>query len=387
MNAKLLLVIGFVLLLGVGAVLVLIFTSGGPGREPPPSGSLPIIGGGTPTGPGAEPTPLPTPGAAERDILEVVPRDVVGATLGPDGISLRYIARENGHVYASDLAGDHETSLSNLTILEAFEASWPKPKNRVAVRYHDAGAVKTFLHGLATNTPGRFLPPETTSLDWSPDGTALAYLARRGETVSLTTADAAHQNPRVVFSTPVPDFTLRWIQTNVILFVSRPSGLAPSLVMAFDVTQRSAAPLGSSSHGLVLTPSADGGALLLSASDERGAAQPLTLRRTADGSSRSIAVTTIADKCAFAPNGATLYCGVPRQPIPAPSPDGWYKGAVSFSDRIIAVDLQSGIQTVLMEDAADVDVVSPFPSPDGQYLFFQNKKSGAVWRLSIEPRR
>ena len=65
-------------------------------------------------------------------------------------------------------------------------------------------------------------------------------------------------------------------------------------------------------------------------------------------------------------------------------PDEWYKGAVSFSDAIVEIDAATSQTKTLLENEADVDLISPFVSPDGKYLFFQNKKDGTLWRLMLK---
>ena len=66
----------------------------------------------------------------------------------------------------------------------------------------------------------------------------------------------------------------------------------------------------------------------------------------------------------------------------SPSPDEWYRGAVSLADEIVEIDPKTG-QAKSIAAGANIDVLSPFVAPDGSFLFFQDKKTGALWRLTL----
>lgn len=383
------------IIIGVGAFFSLrgegISTNGGTSFF----GNLPFIGGKddiAPQTPAPAPEPPPanntvptaTPGVDEgRPLIQVIDRDVLAPVITKEGNALRYVARENGHVFQTDLAGANERALVKITIPEPYEGFWAPLRNRAALFYIDGGIPKKFLAGVATGTASRFLPPEITSLDWSPDGVSLAYLSRRTNDVSLTIADASGQKPVVVYTTPIPDFTIRWVAKNTILLISRPSGMAPSLVLRFSVQSRTTDVLLANRNGIVVQPLADGGGFLFSESDGEGRAGALSLFDLATNKITPLNVTTLADKCSQRPNGKKIYCGVPRGTILAPSPDEWYKGTASFLDSIVEIDIANGNQRELPIQGVDVDVIAVFPSPDGRYLFFHDKQTGTLWRFAL----
>lgn len=355
-----------------------------PGEEKGFFGELPTLGGRTAPGrPGAKTTPAAPP-REEHQVLQVVSKEIIAPTLSADGKSLMYVLRENGRVFASDLGGDNEKRLTTLTVLQAFDGLWSPKKDRVVLSYYENGAIKNFLNGVATGTTSRFLPPEATSFDWAPDGLAIAYLSRRNGEASLIIADAGARNPRAVYTTPIPDFTVRWILRNTILLISRPSGLAPSVVALFDTGGRQSDLLLSGLNGAVLAASPDGNTLLLSQSSSAGDAENLSLYDIRKSKTTPLSVATIAEKCVFSGDGKKIYCGAPKGAIASPSPDEWYKGVDSFSDRIVEIDTATGKMKTLMESEADVDVVSPLVSKDGKYLFFRDKKTSTLWRLTLE---
>ncbi|MDP3727251.1 MAG: hypothetical protein Q8R35_01275, partial [bacterium] len=229
----------------------------------------------------------------------------------------------------------------------------------------------------------RFLPADVQSFAWSPDGKSMAYLLPQGANTNLVIADQNAKGGRVVYSTPVPDFTIAWAAPNTLLLVSRPSGLAPSLVLRFDPASRRAIPILAGTRGVVVLPLPDGNGFVFSQSSERGEAQPLSYYLFKDGTITPANVTTVAEKCASSKNSKTIYCGIPAGIIQTPSPDEWYRGAVALADAVMTIDLATGQAKTILAGMPPIDVVSPFLSADERFLFFQDKQTGTLWRLAL----
>ncbi len=322
------------------------------------------------------------PGVSLRQIID---EPILAATVSADGKSLYYLLRENGHIMTSSLDGTNEQSLTNLTILETFDGLWSPKKTKLAVWYADSGVAKAFLHETSTSSPSRVLPTGITSLAWSPDGLNIAYLVPQGEKTNLVIADANNKNARTVYSTPIPDFTVQWTAKNTILLVSRPSGLAPSLVMSINPNTKASSVLLSDISGVVTASFPNGSGFLFSQSNPNGKALALSLFTLKDSLTTAINQITIADKCVFSPDSKKLYCGIPQGTIPSPSPDMWYRGEVSFSDAILEIDLATNQATTLTDTTlADIDMISLFTTTDGKNIFFIDKKTSTLWRLTLE---
>ena len=371
------------LLLGGGVIAYLTFreTPPAPEGEPPPA--LPDTGGGAP--PPADGT-LPPDGLPEAglSIRQIIDKPVLAPTTSKDGRSIYFILRENGRLMTSGLDGAGETALTTVTVPEAFDAAWSPLKTKALITYHENGTVKRFLEETATTTPSRFLPQALTSFAWSPDGKSMAYLLREPSRTTLVIADQNGKNIRTVFSTPIPDLTVQWASPAAILLVSRPSGLAPSIVLRFDVKTKRTSPLLAGTYGLTVLPKPDGSGFAFSRTSPSGQAEPVAMYTFADGRTAPLRTTTMVEKCAFSPDSKRLYCGVPREALPRPMPDLWYRGQVSFSDAIVELDLAANQMRTLVADAVDVDVTSPVVSPDGSHLFFVDKKTGTLWRVILE---
>lgn len=321
------------------------------------------------------------PGVSLRQIID---KPILTVTLSADGKSLYYLLRENGHIMASSLDGTNERQVTNLTILETFDGLWSPKKTKLAVWYAENGIAKAFLHETATSSPSRVLPSGITSLAWSPDGLNIAYLVPQGAKTNLMIADANNKNARTIYSTPIPDFTVQWAAKKSILLVSRPSGLAPSLVISINPDTKASSVVLSGMAGVITSSLPNGSGFLFSQSDSNGKATALSLYTFKDSLTTTINQITIAEKCVFSPDSKKLYCGIPQSAIQNPSPDTWYRGEISFSDAIVEIDLATNRTTTLTNASiADIDAISFFTTADGNNIFFIDKKTSTLWRVTL----
>lgn len=390
MKRALIIIAIIVLIVAIGSAVFFFLLPQTPGSEGRNSflDNLPIIGNRMPSSTTQTPSVAPPSGEntvqppEKRMLSQIIASEVLSPVLSADAKSILFAIRENGHIARVDFEGKNQESVANITVPGLFDASWAPQKTTVAMSYYEDGVAKNFLNSLATGTPSRFLPRSVTSFDWSPDGKSISYLLKRSQDTALTIATAAGQNAQVVYTTPIPDFTIRWVSPKTILLISRPSGLAPSLVIGFNTTSRNSSILLKDIRGVTLLPLPDASGFIFGQSDERGVAQPLNFYHLRDSKITPLGITTFPEKCTFSKDGKTMYCGVPEN-ISAPAPDEWYKGAVSLSDRIVQVDLATNDVTPLANELPHLDVTSPFLTPDSSDLFFKDKNSGTLWRLRL----
>ena len=219
---------------------------------------------------------------------------------------------------------------------------------------------------------------------WSPDGANIAYFVTQGTKTNLAISDANNKNARTIYTTPIPDFTIQWLTKKIVLLISRPSGLAPSLVLQINIDSKQVSTVFSGIPGIVLVPTPDGSGFLYSRSTANGTPDTIAVYSLKDASITSLNEITVTDKCIFSPDGKKLYCGIPSGSILPPSPDSWYRGDTSFTDAIVAIDLSTHQETTLAASPTiDVDVTSPFMSSDEKYLFFIDRKTSTLWRLDL----
>lgn len=392
-NKKIIIVVVGILL--VSGILGLILWLRAPAAEPSggtssPLSRLPIIGGrlgGTPTPPSETP-----PGETEKltgseaqKLIQITDEPVIGPSLDAKGEKVLYYKKRDGHLVSNDISGGKEETVSSLTILNIFAVLWAPDKKHTLIRYEDAGTVKQ-LATTATSSPKvSFLPSSAGSPAWSPDGKTFSWLQQQNETVFLYSANADGTNQRRrSFTTPIPDLLMSFVTNDLVAFVSRSSFRFESPLIMYNLRT-----------GAQTIPFARFG--LRAKTDENATTEMVaTTATTRTGELAGLSVfdyrtekettwpyKTIADKCTFTDDKKYLFCAVPRTPPARALPDDWLIGATSLNDGFYRFDLKDGTVTEVTPET-EHDATSLVLSPDNKNLFFIDKKTGYLWRLSLE---
>ena len=355
-------------------------------------GNLPIPGTRRIT---ITPPPRPKPPKTQEEIerenklIQIITKPIISPTLSKDGTKIIYYAKAGGNLEAVGLDGKNEEKLSNITILGLLEALWQNPDKGAAILpYIESGVAKKFISSTATSGV-IFLPASVTAASWSYDGKEIAYFINQKESFNLTIVDEKAQKPTVVYSTPIPDFNIFWTSKDKILLASRPSGVAPGILFYFDRVKKTFNKIFSEAHGLTILPSPNGQNMLFAKTGQQGGNLKLYLAKIDGSNPQEIEAPTLPEKCVFKNDGSSIFCAVPKN-ISAFGilPDDWYMGTGFFQDRFIeimtattTVSASPVVKEVFNEK--DFDAVNLFLSQDSQFLFFQNKKDGTLWRLKL----
>ena len=341
--------------------------------------------------PPPKPKPPKTKEELEREarLIQIVSKPIISPTLSKDGAKILYYAKAGGNLEAVGLDGKNEEKISNITILGLLEALWQNPDKGAAIlTYIESGSGKRFISSTATSGV-IFLPANVIAANWSYDGKEIAYFINQKESFNLTIADEKAQKPTVVYSTPIPDFNIFWTSKNKILLASRPSGAAPGILFYFDRTKKAFNKIFSEAYGLTILPSPDGQNMLYAQTVPGGGNLKLYLAKIDGSESQEIEAQTLPEKCVFKNGGVSVFCAAPKN-ISAFGilPDDWYMGKGFFQDRFIEIitatttaSASPAVKEVFNEK--EFDAVNLFLSLDTQFLFFQDKKDGTLWRLKL----
>jgi hypothetical protein len=82
-----------------------------------------------------------------------------------------------------------------------------------------------------------------------------------------------------------------------------------------------------------------------------------------------------------------VYCAVPSQPIKAIYPDDWYKGTISFIDKIWQSNATTGeiklISSIVDTSDRVIDAFNLGLDPKDDFLIFMNKNDLSLWSLDL----
>jgi hypothetical protein len=120
----------------------------------------------------------------------------------------------------------------------------------------------------------------------------------------------------------------------------------------------------------------------------QGSALQTELINTATGAALPLPVATIADKCVWTIDDASIYCGIPMSPNSSYSyPDDWYQSAVQFSDRIWKINVAGRFAQMVLDfsqaNKGALDATALATDPSNTVLTFINKNDGSLWSYSF----
>lgn len=304
----------------------------------------------------------------------------------PADTEIRFIERQSGNVYAFRLHDRVLTRISNRTIPGIQEATWTLDGARAFVRYLTRATdgtehIDTYMLP-ANGGEGYFLEQGLEQVAVQGTSTVLSVLPNTSGSIgSLSNPDGT--NLRTLFTSPLSRLSADFSGSDILattkgsvtldgyaFLVSRATGAFTRILGPYRGLSAVANPEGTS----VLYSYADRGRIYLQVLD--------LATRTAT----ALPLSTFAEKCAWAPGGRAVYCGVPTA-LAGNMPDDWYQGAATFSDRIWRIDLDTRLATLVVDpgqvgDVA-IDAVSLTVDPISDALVFTNKKDGSLWAYDL----
>ena len=314
----------------------------------------------------------------------VVDIQAKNASSSPD-VAVNYIERESGNVFSYLTHAKTITRTSNRTIPGIQSASWLPNGSIAFVRYLSGANFSTInTYALPANGSGGFFFPQNLA-GIAVSSTSVLTLASgvNGSATSLQRTDGTRV--ATVFSTPLSALRISFAGKQYLAY-TKPSGTLPGDAFLVDSAGRFSRIAGPRS-GLVALASPLGKWVLVSYTRNNNLMQ-MELVRTTTGETLSLPVATIADKCVWATDDSSVYCGVPiSPPIDAVYPDDWYQGAVHFSDRIWRIDVSGRYAQLVLDFSKEtkgaLDAEALAVDPLHTVLVFINKNDSSLWSYQL----
>lgn len=311
------------------------------------------------------------------------PGPAVGTSTAP--LIVSYIERKSGNVFRYNTKTGSVSRTSNRTVPGIMSAAWSPDASAAFVQYlsgNNLSTVNTFSLS-ASGADGFFLPQNVTSLAVSSSSVLSLATGVNGSVASLARLDGSRAT--TVFTTPLTQLRIAFAGKGRYVAFTKPTQTLLGAAFLVDGTGQFTRVAGPSA-GLVALPSPSGTWLLVSTA-EQGKLN-LYLVNISTRETLPLPLATIADKCVWAPDETSVYCGVPISPsASATYPDDWYQGAISFSDRIWKVDVQGRFAQLVLDFNKKVDrpvdAISLSLDSKGQFLTFVNKTDGSLWGYSL----
>ena len=331
-------------------------------------------------------------------LMQLTTFPVAGATSfsNEEGVViLHYVNQASGNIYSINLDSNRRTRLTNSTILGIKKVFWNKDGTSLLVQYLDENnVVKSFLGEITpkesevlAKLDGKFIDDDILAVVVSPQKTKFFYLTEFGVSIIGTKMDFDGSSKQQIFTHPLKEWLVQWLGSGKLSLTTRPSqGSFGYSFLLSESTGRLESVLGEL-RGLLTNTSPDTNNVLVS--DVSGGTLRTRLYKRQNKEFSAFPLTTLPEKCVWSEGNETIiYCAAPEQLPEGEYPDSWYKGLISLTDNLWKIDTFSGAVSFLVSPrdfaGEELDIIDLFLSDDEEYLFFTNKKDGALWVLILE---
>lgn len=294
---------------------------------------------------------------------------------------VRFIDRASGNIYRYLAHERSLTRLSNKTLPGVQKASWLPDGSVAYARFLSGtpGSEQVATYVLPDTGEGGFFLEQGLSVAEATDSGSLFTLlsGATGSVGSLSRSDGT--NARTLFTSLLSSLVVHPTRGNFFGHTG-PSAFLDGYAFQIGATSGAFTRVLGPLRGLSTLPSPDGTRLLYSYLD-RGTIR-LAVLDVATRTAIALPVATLTEKCVWAPDGLSAYCGVPTA-LPNGLPDFWYQGAVTFSDRLWKIDMTERLATLIIDPTAvadlSIDAVALNTDPEEDVLLFTDKHTGALW--------
>lgn len=301
---------------------------------------------------------------------------------------LRFVERATGNVLEADPSTKTTSRLTNTLVPKTFEALFIE--NRVFIRGSENDVVTTKTGVVTAPTSAQTfvsydLENNILSLAISPSGQEIAYSTPElGGGAALMIAKENGGKKKRVVTLGTRGWLVNYFANNRILITERSADDVPG--NAYEVTSKGLlTPVLRNIPGLVVSPHASSTALIYSTSKDGTLA--LFVRQENSPTATALPLKTTADKCVFAPDGATAYCAAPEEDTGLQFLNRWYRGEIHTTDSWWEIDVARGVVRRIfepeLEAGVSIDVEIPVVSDDGAYVAFRNARDWSLWVLSV----
>ncbi len=341
---------------------------------------------------------------------------IAGATtLVRDGKTyVRYVLRENGHVYEIDTTTWVVVELTNTIVPGVYEAFFGNNGNTVVLRYIKLDqltrqdVIKTFLADLVLpeagaggigKLTGKELLDNISSVSISPDGTLFFFLLPIADGVSGSMMHlTSGEDPREVLRNTFSEWLPQVLNDKTVVLTTKASSNVPGFAYLYNPTTKALTRIVREKNGLTTLANGDGTQVLYSENIGNNATLGIYSSKGLPSDEGAIIhespvpLATLPEKCAWGrTKTALLYCGSFESMTSSKIPDEWYQGVLKLKDIFYWTVNSTTLEIALIAESQkevkkDFDVFMPFVGGDDTMFFFTDKNTGFLWVMRIIPK-
>ncbi len=407
MNKKIIILIGFFIIIGIGIWVWFGFDSKSNNDSGERTNGLPFGQSEDNQSQAPETTTdqFPIPNTNE---IENVPEENGSIKLSGEPVSgavafirgsstiVRYVEKATGHIYEFEKETNKKTRISNKTIPKIEIATWQNTGNSFVARSAKGGLIESYFISIkpATSTSSdeyleieeRRLIDNISNINFSSTDLVFYTISSPFEIEGFV-ANADIQNASSVWKFGTTEWLADWVNNDKIFLNTKASNGVAGYLYSLDTKTGIFKPILSNVPALKTLANLDGNKILFSTSQKNSS--ELSVFNKDTSAIQRMPFVTFPEKCAWKTN-IIIICSIPSVLPTNNMPDSWYQGLVSFSDEIWIYDTDTDASEQISnfkEEVLEVDVINPIISPDNSLLVFTNKKDYTLWAMPMDPNK
>jgi len=301
---------------------------------------------------------------------------------------IKYIDRATGNAYQTTRNSLETKRITTTTLPKTYFAYFMDGGISVVLQsLTESSAVSTYVASLneaSSEIFGKYIRENAFPLVVSPFKNRFFYLTKESTGAVGYISDSKTKETQV-FSHPLSDWSVQWVNENTLMFTTKPASAIQSVSYLYDLRVKKLSKVFGPKNGLTALSSPLLDKIIYSETIQE---KLLTgIHDTKTNSDTYLEQTTLADKCVWSSTSVIVYCGVPKTIPSGKLPDIWYQGLLSTNDRIVAINTNTQEETIIVdpqnEAGEEIDTQDLKLSADGNYLIFTNKKDLSLWGLKL----
>ncbi len=333
-------------------------------------------------------------GAANRLSIRKLTTSAIAGVVAMPGTTprFRYVERESGHVFEQTQDSNEPLKISGTTIPRVHKATWARNGSYVVFTVQTESGDYTFnAYNLssATNTKvallPTFFPKNARDFVISPDSSKLFFTEINGIRTAGSVLDLKTASIKKIFESPLTEWNLEWNTPSQISLTTKASSDIEGFSVLLNATTGAEKRILGNRNGLSVSVSPDGNSALFSEGIQNFLTTAMLAIQT--GTTVPVGITTLPEKCTWSKlEGGVAFCGFPEAWPATKLPDSWYKGLFQTDDSIWRV---GGLDPIVefepsgVRRGEPVDATNLTLDQNEQYLYFINRRDGALWSVQL----
>lgn len=346
---------------------------------------------------------LPATPATPDKLRQISEEPISGFSVVEDAknhkTDIHYILRANGNIYEAYADSQEQKRLSITTIPKVYESQWLPDGVRLIIRYlkDNTENIQTFsvkinpatttLNTFEGGIDGNHLAENIGALAINPAGDKIFYLTNSLNGSSGYVSKPDGQNKKLLFESPLIEWTVTWPKEELITFTTKPAAGIPGFMYFLNSSTGNFSRVMGNVNGLTTKTNKTATEVLYS--DSTRATPRLYLYDVKTGGSKLLPWSTLPEKCLWSNTDAkVIYCAVPKSFPAGDYPDAWYQGLANFTDDIWMINTGTMASTLVYdiqkEAGNSIDAIEPKLDKNDNNLYFTNKTDLTLWSLNLK---